>query len=199
MTDDTPHMPEPTEDAISAKTPAKKLPFWIDFGPLLIFFASFMYWKKQHPDEALIWAAGVLAVSAAAALIYAWFKYKHTSPLLIFSTVVISAFALAAFLLDDKRFIFMKPTVVNSFFGIAVLGGVFFKKNVIKMLMGSAIELPDDKWNIFAIRWAIFFFAMVAVNGSLYGLANSLHDETWKSYTVNPLNDCKNLPSSHVF
>ena len=53
---------------------------------------------------------------------------------------------------------------MNIIFGVAVLGGVFFKKNVIKMLMGSAFELPDDKWNVLAIRWGIFFFALAAIN-----------------------------------
>lgn len=147
-----------------AQTPAKKLPTWIEFGPLLVFFASFMYLKRDNPDDAMIWAAGILAVAATLALIYAWFKYKHTSPLLIFSTLVIAGFALAAFIFDDKRFIFMKPTVMNSLFGLAVIGGVFLKKNVIKMMMGSAFELPDDKWNIFAIRWGVFFFAMAILN-----------------------------------
>lgn len=150
----------------SAERPegTKKLPFWIDFGPLLIFFASFMYLKRDHPEDAMIWAAGILAVAAAIALIYAWFKYKHTSPILIFSTIVIGAFALAAFLFDDKRFIYMKPTVMNAIFGVAVIGGVIFKKNVIKMMMGSAFELPDAKWNVFAIRWGLFFFAMAILN-----------------------------------
>jgi len=164
-----------------AQTPAKKLPFWIDFAPLLIFFASYLYWKRQHPDEALIWAAGVLAVAAALALIYAWFKYRHTSPILIFSTIVIGGFALAAFIFDDKRFIFMKPTVMNSIFGIAVIGGVFFKKNVIKMMMGSAFELPDDKWNILAIRWGLFFFAMAILNEVIW---QGFSETFWTSFKV---------------
>ena len=159
----------------------KKLPFWIDFGPLLLFFAAFMYWKRDNPDDAMIWAAGVLAVAAAVALIYAWFKYKHTSPILIFSTVVIGAFALAAFLFDDKRFIFMKPTVMNVIFGLAVLGGVFFKKNVIKMMMGSAFELPDAKWNVFAIRWGLFFFAMAILNEIIW---RNFAEPFWASFKV---------------
>jgi len=160
---------------------AKKLPFWIDFGPLLLFFAAFMYWKRDNPDDAMIWAAGVLAVAAAVALIYAWFKYKHTSPILIFSTVVIGAFALAAFLFDDKRFIYMKPTVMNVIFGLAVMGGVYFKKNVIKMMMGSAFELPDEKWNIFAIRWGLFFFAMAILNEIIW---RNFSETFWASFKV---------------
>lgn len=168
-------------DERAASPSPKKLPAWIDFGPLLLFFASFMYWKRGNPDDAMIWAAGVLAVAAAAALIYAWFKYKHTSPILIFSTVVIGAFALAAFLFDDKRFIFMKPTVMNTVFGLAVIGGVYFKKNVIKMMMGGAFDLPDDKWSIFAIRWGLFFFAMAILNEIIW---RTQTETFWASFKV---------------
>lgn len=168
-------------DERAASPSSKKLPAWIDFGPLLLFFASFMYWKRDNPDDAMIWAAGVLAVAAAIALIYAWFKYKHTSPILIFSTVVIGAFALAAFLFDDKRFIFMKPTVMNTVFGLAVIGGVYFKKNVIKMMMGGAFDLPNDKWNIFAIRWGLFFFAMAVLNEIIW---RTQTETFWASFKV---------------
>ena len=161
----------------------KKLPFWIDFGPLLIFFAAFHYLKRSYPEDALIWAAGVLAVAAVIALIYAWLKYKHTSPILIFSTVLIGGFALAAFIFDDKRFVFMKPTVVNVIFGIAVFGGVIFKKNVIKMFMGSAFELPDDKWNVLAVRWAIFFFAMAALNEFIWR-SPKFSETFWANFKV---------------
>ena len=174
-------MTETKPPSASPPEGVKKLPFWIDFGPLLIFFAAFMYWKRDNPDDAMIWAAGVLAVSATIALIYAWFKYKHTSPILIFSTIVIGGFALAAFLFDDKRFIYMKPTVMNAIFGIAVIGGVFFKKNVIKMMMGSAFDLPDEKWNIFAIRWGVFFFAMAILNEVIW---RNFSETFWASFKV---------------
>ena len=174
-------MTEKTNPSAETLAGEKKLPFWIDFGPLLLFFGSFMYWKRDNPDDAMIWAAGVLAVAAAAALLYAWIKYKHTSPVLIFSTVVIGGFALAAFLFDDKRFIYMKPTVMNSIFGVAVIGGVFFKKNVIKMMMGSAFELPDDKWNLFAIRWGVFFFAMAILNEVIW---RNFSETFWASFKV---------------
>lgn len=168
-----------TEETVP--TPAKKTSFWLDFGPLLGFFASFLYFKRANPDEALIWAAGVLGVAAVLALAWSWFKHRHTSPILIFSTVVICGFALAAFIFDDKRFVFMKPTVMNVIFGLAVLGGVVFKKNVIKMMMGSAFELPDPKWNVLAIRWAIFFFAMAALNEVIW---RNFSEDFWAGFKV---------------
>ena len=163
-------------------TPAKKpLPFWIDFGPLLLFFASFLYWKRDNPDEALIWAAGVLAVAATLALVYAALKYKHTSPVLIFSTIVIGGVALASALTGDKRFIYMKPTAVNALFGIVLLGGVALKKNAIKLLMGSAMDMPDTAWRTLAIRWALFFFAMAAINEIVW---RTQSETFWTSFKV---------------
>jgi len=165
----------------TTSTPAKKPSFWLDFGPLLVFFAAFHYLKRDYPDDALIWAAGILAVAATLALAWAWLRHKHTSPLLIFSTVVIGLFALAAFLFDDKRFVFMKPTVMNTVFGVAILGGILFKKNVLKLLIGAAFELPNDKWNILAIRWAIFFFAMAILNEIIW---RSFSEEFWANFKV---------------
>jgi intracellular septation protein len=159
----------------------KKLPFWIDFGPLLIFFVAFHYLKRDYPDDALIWAAGILAVAATIALIYARLKYKHVSGILIFSTLTIGGFALAAFLFDDKRFVFMRPTIMNVIFGLAVIGGVVFKKNIIKMFMGAAFELPDPKWNVLAIRWGLFFFAMAILNEVIW---RNFSESFWANFKV---------------
>lgn len=178
MSEDTPE----GADAPSNTAPAKKkLPAWIDFGPLLLFFASFLFWKQNNPDEALIWAAGVLAVAAVLALIYAWLKYRHTSPVLIFSTVVIGGSALIALLTGDKRFIYQKPTFLNALYGVVVIGGVVFNKNVIKMMMGSAFELPTAKWNIFAIRWGLFFFAMAILNEIIW---RNFSETFWASFKL---------------
>ena len=164
----------------AAKREAKSK-VWLDFGPLLVFFASFQYFKRNNPDEAIIWAAGVLAVAATLALAWSWVKHKQTSPILIFSTIVIGAFALLALLFDDKRIIFMKPTFMNTLFGIAVLGGIALKKNFIQMMMGSAFVMEDKYWTTQAIRWAIFFFAMAALNEIIW---RNFSEDFWAGFKV---------------
>jgi len=37
-------------------TPKKPNNFWIDFGPLLVFFIAFQYFKRSQPDQAMLWA-----------------------------------------------------------------------------------------------------------------------------------------------
>ena len=75
----------------------------------------------------------------------------------------------------------MKPTIVNSFFGLGVIGGIFFQKNVIKLMMGDAIDLPDIKWNTLAIRWGIFFFAMAILNELIW---RNFSEDFWVKFKV---------------
>ena len=162
----------------ASKEPNK---FLLDFGPLLAFFVAFQYFKRSNPDEAMVWAAGVLAVLAAIALSYSWLKHRYLSPILILSTSLVVFFAGLTFFTGDKKFLFMKPTIVNTFFGVGVIGGVFFKKNVIKLMIGEAFELPDVKWNVLAIRWGIFFFAMAILNELVW---RNFSENFWVNYKV---------------
>ena len=86
-----------------------------------------------------------------------------------------------AFWSGNKIIFYMKPTIVNILFGAAVIGGVFLKKNVIKMMMGEAIELPDAKWDTLAIRWGVFFFAMAALNECIW---RTQTEEFWATFKV---------------
>jgi len=160
---------------------AKPNKFWLDFGPLLAFFGAFQYFKRSNPDEAMVWAAGVLAILATIALSYSWLRHKYLSPILILSTVLVVFFASLTFFTGNKTFLFMKPTIVNSFFGVGVIGGIFFKKNVIKLMMGDAIDLPDIKWNTLAIRWGIFFFAMAVLNEFIW---RNFSEDFWVKFKV---------------
>lgn len=168
-----------TQETTAPKKAPNKL--WLEYGPLIAFFIAFQYFKRSHPDDAMVWAAGLLAVLATIALSYSWIKHKYLSPILILSTTLVVFFAGLTFLTGDKRFLFMKPTIINTFFGLGVIGGVFFKKNVIKMMMGDAFNLPDVKWNTLAVRWGVFFFAMAILNELVW---RNFSENFWVNYKV---------------
>ena len=166
----------------TSNAPKSKPSFLLELGPLLVFFGAFQYFKRtEHADDAMLWAAGIFAVCAVLALALSWAKHKTVSGLLVFSTFIIVATAGLAILFDNKVIFYMKPTFMNILFGLGVIGGVIFKKNVIEMIMGSAIQMPQEKWNILAIRWGIFFFAMAALNEFIW---RTQSEEFWASFKV---------------
>ena len=153
----------------------------LEFGPLLVFFVLYQVLKKSQPDNALYIAAGVLAALSILVLIYSRIKHGSLPMMLLFTTVLVAGSAALAYFFKDERFIYMKPTVINILFGVGVIGGVLFKKNVIQMMMGEAFEMPMRAWNNLAIRWGIFFFILAAINEFVW---RTYGEDFWVKFKV---------------
>ncbi|GLQ24140.1 putative intracellular septation protein A [Algimonas ampicilliniresistens] len=155
--------------------------FWLDFGPLLVFFVSFHWIKRSNPDDAMLIAAGIFAVAAVIALAIGWLRHKKVSGMLVLSTAIIVVTAALALLADNKVIFYMKPTIVNALFGIAAIGGVLIGRNIIRLMIGSAFTLPDRIWDKLAIRWGLFFFAMAALNEFVW---RTQSEDFWVNFKV---------------
>ncbi len=148
----------------SPTQPPKTPNMWIEYGPIIVFVALYNILRMRGVEGAIFIAAGVFAVAAIIALIYGRVKEGVIPKMLLLTTVIIVISVGLALFTGNPIFVYMKPTVVNIIFGLAVIGGAIANKNVLKMMMGSAYKMSDEAWNKFAIRWGLFFFAMAAVN-----------------------------------
>jgi intracellular septation protein len=84
--------------------------------------------------------------------------------------------------LQDERFIKLKPSILYWAFAVTLLVGLFImKRNLLKSLLGSKLELPDHAWNVLAWMWIVFFGFMGALN--LY-IANRFPTATWVDFKV---------------
>lgn len=153
-----------------------------DFLPLLIFFAAFKLYD--------IYVATALAIAATFIQVgYVWFKYKKFEPTHIITLVVISFFGGLTLFFHNDVFIMWKPSVVNWIFSAIVFGSMLMKKSVIKLLMGSKIDLPTHVWTRLSIAWAVFFLVMGFINMyvAFYyqpDLAPELRREIWVNFKV---------------
>jgi len=162
------------------KAPQKQ---WIEFGPLIIFFIVYIWLRNtlEDPKEAIYPAAGVLAVLSVATVLYTKIKHKTVPMVLVFSALLVCVFAAIAYFLDDPRFFYIKPTIINIIFGVGVIGGVIFKKNVIKIMFGEAFDLPQKAWNNLAIRWGLFFFVLAGLNELVW---RNFDEPTWVKFKL---------------
>ncbi len=154
---------------------------WVDLGPVAVFVIAYQYLRRTGHDDAIFTASAIFMVVAVIALAYSRLKQGRFSPMLSLSTFLIVFFVGLAYFFEDDFFIKIKPTVINVMFGIGVIGGVFLKKNVIKMMMGDAFEMPDKSWNVLAMRWGLFFFALALVNEVVW---RNFSEDFWVNFKL---------------
>jgi intracellular septation protein len=147
----------------------------LDFFPIALFFVAFKLWG--------IYVATAVAIVATVAQI-AWFRYSQgkVEPMQWLSLGIIVVFGGATILAQDETFIKWKPTVLYWLMGGALAGGlVFFKKNLLKSLMGAQLELPDAAWRAMNWSWVAFFGLMGVLN---LWVAYAFDTDTWVNFKL---------------
>ena len=95
---------------------------------------------------------------------------------------LIAGFGGLTIFLQDDTFLKWKVTIVNLFFAVGLLVSQYvFKKNLIKQLMGEALELPDNIWNKLNLSWVGFFTFCGLLN--VY-IAFNFSQEVWVNFKV---------------
>ena len=174
----------PTPDAPQEDPGAK---FLVDFGPILVFVLLYNYLRREDPDGAIFTAATVFAVVAVLALAWSRMKLGKFSGTLVLTTVIVVVSVGLAYFFDDPRFIYMKPTVVNTLFGVGAIGGVLVGKNFAKMMLGGSFDLLDAAWKTLAIRWGLFFFFSAALNEVIWRTQSEMFWTNFKLFGFVPI------------
>jgi intracellular septation protein len=147
----------------------------LDFFPIALFFVAFKLWG--------IYVATGVAIVATVAQI-GWIKYStgKVEPMQWLSLGIIVVFGGATILAHDETFIKWKPTVLYWMMGSALAGGLlFFRKNLLKSLMGSQLELPEAAWRAMNWSWVAFFGVMGVLN---LWVAFNFDTDTWVNFKL---------------
>lgn len=129
-----------------------------DAFPIILFFAAFKF--------AGIFVATAVAIAASLAQIgYLRLKGSRIEPMQWISLGVIVVFGGATLISHNDTFIRWKPTVLYWIMGGALLvGQLLFRRNLLKALMGTQMELPEPAWRMMNWSWIVFFAVMGVLN-----------------------------------
>ena len=149
--------------------------FLFDLFPVILFFVAF---KVQG-----IYAATAVAIAASFAQIgWLWLRRRKIDAMLWVSLAIIVVFGSATLLLHDETFIKWKPTVLYWMFALVLsVSAVFFRKNLIRTMLGEQVQLPDPAWAKLNFSWAGFFACMGFLN--LY-VAFNYPTDTWVNFKL---------------
>ncbi len=153
------------------------LKFVTDIGPLVIFFLFY-----YNSDKNLKVAIPPLIVATIISILIVWILEKKIPLVPFVSGILITLFGGLTIYFDNPIFIYMKPTIINILFGLALLFGKFFTKEpVLKKILGKSIPLNDEGWQILNNRWMYFFFALALLNEIIW---RTQSEEFWVNFKV---------------
>ena len=173
--------------------------FLFDLFPVILFFVAFKIAGANESiayDFATRWLGDGIAPSQAPILIatavaiiatfgqiaWVWLRHRKVDTMLWVSLAIITVFGGATLYLHDETFIKWKPTVLYWLFA-AVLSAsaLFFRKNLIRAMLGEQIQLPDPAWSKLNFSWVGFFACMGFLN--LY-VAFNYPTDTWVNFKL---------------
>ena len=148
---------------------------FLDFLPLVVFFAFYKLYDIYAATSALI-------VATAVVLIYSWVRYRKVEKMQLFTFLLVGFFGGLTVFFHDDTFIKWKVTVINALFALALLISRYgFGKNLIKQMLAKELQAPDRIWDNVNLGWVGFFALCGLLN--LY-VAFNLSQEMWVNFKV---------------
>ena len=153
------------------------LKFITDFGPLLVFF--FFYYNN---DKSLIIAIPPFIVATLISLALVWMLEKKIPMVPLISGILITFFGGLTIYFNNPIFIYIKPTIINILFGLALLFGKYFTNEpILKKILGKSLPLRDEGWKILNNRWMYFFLGLAILNELVW---RTQSEEFWVNFKV---------------
>ena len=129
----------------------------LELGPLVVFFVVN---SRADIFVGTAWFMGAMVV----ALLLSWLLLKRIAVMPLVTGAVVLVFGGLTLWLHDDTFIKMKPTVINSLFGVVLLGGLLFGQSLLKYVFGDVYKLKPQGWTILTLRWGVFFLVLAVLN-----------------------------------
>ncbi|MXQ13474.1 septation protein A [Microvirga makkahensis] len=174
-------------------TDQKRLPpllkLALELGPLALFFVANAYADRfGFAEGQRIFAATALFIGATVLALTVSYGLLRKLPIMpMVSGVVVVVFGGLTLFLQDETFIKLKPTIVNTMFGAILLGGLYFRKPLLEIVLDSVFELTEEGWRKLTLRWALFFFALAALNEIVWRTQTTDFWVSFKVFGIMPL------------
>ncbi|KKX27732.1 septation protein A [Rhizobium sp. LC145] len=161
----------------------------LELGPLLVFFFANLRgeWLLEKVPALsaiggpLLIATALFMVATIISLVISKVVFRHLPVMPFVSGVVVMVFGSLSIWLQDETFIKMKPTIVNSLFGVVLLGGLFFGKSLLGYVFNAAFQLDEEGWKKLTFRWGLFFLFLAVLNEVIW---RNFSDDFWVSFKV---------------
>lgn len=146
----------------------------LDIGPLVLFFAA-------NARFGIFAATGAFMVAVVAALAVSYVLIRQWPIMPVVTAVIVVVFGGLTLVLHDETFIKLKPTIIYALFGGILLGGYFFEKPFLAIVLDAVFRLTPEGWSKLTLRCALFFLAMAMLNEAVWRTQST---DFWVSFKL---------------
>ena len=146
----------------------------IDIGPLAIFF---IFYTRPNLQSAIL----PFMIATIIAVLFSYIIEKKIPIMPTVGAGIILVFGGLTIYFDNEIFFKMKPTIINIIFACILYGGEFFKKPLLKLLLGRTLKLQSKGWSILTKRWVGFFLALAILNEIIWRTQST---DLWVNFKV---------------
>lgn len=146
----------------------------LEFGPLLAFFAAYLWLKDDVFAIGGRDYAGFIVVTAGFIPVFLlsmgllWRLTGHLSRMQVMTAVLIVVFGGLSVWFNDPRFFKMKPTMIYLLFGGVLGAGLLRGRSWLQSVMNDMMPLTDRGWMILTRRLMLFFFGLAVLNEAIW-------------------------------
>jgi intracellular septation protein len=152
----------------------------LEMGPLAVFFFA-------NSRYGIFTATSVFMVATVVSLVGSLILLKRLPIMPLVTGVFVLIFGGLTLYLQNELFIKMKPTIVNLLFAAALGTGLLFRRSLMKIVFGEVIQLHDEGWRIFTLRWTVFFVALAFLNEIIWRYFSTDFWAAFKLFGVMPI------------
>tara|TARA_B100000678_G_scaffold265735_1_gene250071 strand:+ start:73 stop:612 length:540 start_codon:yes stop_codon:yes gene_type:complete len=146
----------------------------IDIGPLAVFF---IFYTRGDLKTAIL----PFMIATIIAVLFSYIIEKKIPIMPTVGAVIILIFGGLTIYFDNETFFKMKPTIINLLFAGILYGGVILNKSLLRYLLGAALKLQDEGWDILTKRWIGFFIALAILNEIIWRTQTT---DIWVNFKV---------------
>lgn len=154
--------------------PRQLLKMLVELGPLVVFFVI-------NAKVDIYWGTGCFIGATVVSLIASHQLFGKVPTMPLVSGFFVIVFGGLTLWLHNDLFIKLKPTIVNTIFGVTLLGGLYGGKSLLKIVFGDAFNLTEEGWRKLTFRWACFFLTLAMLNEVIWRTTTT---DTWVSFKV---------------
>ncbi|KHQ51926.1 inner membrane-spanning protein YciB [Mameliella alba] len=154
----------------------------LEFGPILGFFAAYLWLKDRTFVIGGTEYEGFIVVTAGFIPVFLvcmgalWALTGHLSRMQVVTAVLIVVFGGLSVWLNDDRFFKMKPTLIYLLFGGALAIGLMRGESWLQYVMDGLVPLQREGWMILTKRVAGFFLLLAVLNEVIW---RTMDTEVW--------------------